>query len=276
MNPLERCSLFWVATAFLVVALGCKQSTSPEKTLTLATTTSTQDSGLLDVLIPKFQEATGIEVKVVAVGSGQALELGRRGDADILLTHAPAAEQTFMAEGWGQEQRPVMHNDFIVVGPESDPAKIKGQPSAAAAFREITHHKSGFVSRGDDSGTHQKERQIWESAGLEPHGEWYIRAGAGMAEALRLANEKQAYTLADRGTFLALQADFELEILLQGDAILKNHYSLIIPSAKKHPHLNLEAAKKFADFLTAPKTKKSIGAFGVDRFGEPLFFPEGN
>jgi tungstate transport system substrate-binding protein len=263
-----------LAAAAMAFSAGCQESAKKQQMLTLATTTSTQDSGLLDVLVPKFRELTGVDVRVVAVGSGQALELGRRGDADVLLTHAPAAEQGFMNEGWGAQRRDVMHNDFVLVGPEADPAKVKGRASITDAFNRIARAEAPFVSRGDESGTHQKEKEIWNKAGVEPLGDWYVHAGAGMAEALRIANEKQAYTLADRGTFLALRKGLELAILSQREPLLRNDYAVVIINAKKHPHLNAEAAKKFADFLVDPPTQRLIAEFGVDKFGEPLFFPK--
>ena len=267
-------ALFLALMAAMSFTPGCRQSARPTNTLTLATTTSTQDSGLLDVLLPKFREKTGLEVKVVAVGSGQALELGRRGDADVLLTHAPAAEQKFMDEGWGQDRRPVMYNDFVLVGPKSDPAATKGLTSVTEAFTRLADREVRFVSRGDESGTHQKEKEIWKKAGREPQGDRYIRAGAGMAQALRMAQEKRAYTLADRGTYLALGKELELVVLSEGDPFLQNDYSVLIPNGKKHPHINVTAAEKFADFLTHPLTKERIAEFGLDKFGEPLFFPE--
>ena len=267
-------ALFLAALAALTFVAGCKQSAKPNNALTLATTTSTQDSGLLDVLIPKFREKTGIEVRVVAVGSGQALELGRRGDADVLLTHAPAAEQEFMDEGWGEDRRPVMYNDFILVGPKTGPAMVKGQSSITEAFNRIAGQEAPFVSRGDESGTHQKEKEVWQKAGRDPQGDWYIHAGAGMAQVLRMAHEKQAYTLADRGTFLALQKELELVNLSKREPLLQNDYAVMTTSIKKHPHVNAAAARQFADFLTDPTTKKLIAEFGVDKFGEPLFFPK--
>ena len=262
---------FWLqrSFSFLDANKACKSGNS----ITLATTTSTQDSGLLDVLVPKFREQTGIEVRIVAVGSGQAMELGRRGDADVLLTHAPAAEEKFMAEGWAVDRRPVMHNDFVLVGPESDPAMVKGMTSIAESLGRIEKQQSPFVSRGDESGTHQKEKEIWKLVGREPEGEWYIHAGAGMAQALRMAQEKQTYVLSDRGTFLALQKELELEILSEREPVLENHYSVMVTSAEKHPHVNVAAARQFADFLIDPATKQLIADFGVDKYGEPLFLP---
>lgn len=261
-----------VMSAALGVILGCGRSETATNTLTLATTTSTQDSGLLDALLPKFREQTGIEVKVVAVGSGQALEIGRRGDADALLTHAPAAEEKFMAEGWGKDRRAVMSNDFVLVGPKSDPAQVIGQKSIDQAFTRVADRPAPFVSRGDESGTHQKEREVWKKAGREPQGDWYIRAGVGMAQALRMAHEKNAYTLADRGTYLALRNELALVVVSAGDPLLQNRYAVISVNSDKHP--KAAAAKRFADFLTSAETKKLIGGFGVDKFGEALFFPE--
>jgi tungstate transport system substrate-binding protein len=261
------------AAAALALTIGCGQADRSPNSLILATTTSTRDSGLLDLLVPLFREKTGIEVRVVAVGSGQALQLARRGDADVLLTHAPAAEREFMDEGWGEERRPVMHNDFVLVGPGADPAQVKGQTSIAKAFDLIASQLAPFVSRGDESGTHQKELEIWQQTGHEPQGDWHVDAGAGMAESLRMAHEKQAYTLVDRGTFLALRKDLRLEILAESDPLLRNDYAVITVSAKKHSHVKAAAARQFADFLTEPATKKFIAAFGVDKHGEPLFFP---
>lgn len=257
----------------LFLALGCGNATPAAKTLTLATTTSTQDSGLLDELVPLFREQTGIEVKVVAVGTGQALELGRRGDADVLLTHAPAAEQTFMTEGYGSERRPVMHNDFVLAGPNADPAQVKRQTSVIEAFQRIAQLETAFVSRGDNSGTHQKEREVWTKAGVEPKGKWYLQAGNGMAQVLRLASEKHAYVLTDRATFLALRAELSLDVLLQGDDILLNRYAVTVVNPRKHAHVRHQAASQFAAFLCSRDIQDEIGAFGKKKYGEALFFP---
>jgi tungstate transport system substrate-binding protein len=255
--------------ALIFASAGCSR---PVPSLTLATTTSTQDSGLLDVLVPMFREQTGIEVKVVAVGTGQALELGRRGDADVLLVHDPAAEERFVKEGYGVDRRPVMYNDFVLVGPPTDPAGVKGRDTAAEAFARIARKRSPFVSRGDQSGTHVKEKAIWKTAGIQPRGDWYIEAGAGMGQVLRMAHEKSAYTLTDRATFLAQRQGLELAILCEGDPSLVNQYSVIRVNPDRHPHIQTEAARKFADFLLAPATRKTIAAFGKDRYGQGLFF----
>jgi tungstate transport system substrate-binding protein len=259
----------FAAAALLIV--GCSPA-SPPQTVTLATTTSTQDSGLLDALVPLFRKQAGVEVKVVAVGTGQALELGRRGDADVLLVHDPDGEKRFVDEGFGVGRRPVMYNDFVLVGPPADPAGVKGLNSAAEAFTKIAQAKAPFVSRGDESGTHVKEKAVWRKAGVEPAGDWYVRAGAGMGQVLRMAGEKRAYTLSDRGTFLAQRQGLDLDVLSEGDPLLVNPYSVILVNPEKHPHVRREAAEKFADFLLAPETQKVIADFGKDRYGQPLFF----
>jgi tungstate transport system substrate-binding protein len=261
------------STLLALLAAGC--SGRPARELTLATTTSTQDSGLLDVLVPLFRERSGgIEVRVVAVGTGQALELGRRGDADVLLVHDPEAEQRFLDQGHGILPRRVMHNDFVLVGPPGDPAGIRGMRSAARAFAKIARKGALFVSRGDGSGTHAREKEMWRRAGVEPRGAWYLSAGSGMGAVLRLADQKRAYTLADRGTFLALRTGLELAVLSEGDALLRNQYRVIVVNPQMHPHVRAQAARRFADFLLGAEAQRAIGAFGKERFGQPLFFPE--
>jgi tungstate transport system substrate-binding protein len=272
---MNRRKLLYLTVAWLVCCCvsGCRQAAEPKNEITLATTTSTQDTGLLDVLVPKFREKTGIDVRVVAVGSGQAMELGRRGDAEVLLTHAPAAEEKFIADGFGTDRRPLMHNDFVLLGPKADPAEVKGLTSIAESFARLAETQVQFVSRGDESGTHTKEREIWKRANLEPQGEWYIRAGVGMANALRMAQERQAYVLSDRGTFLSLKNELELEVLSEREPVLENHYSIMTVSRDKHSHVNTDGATKFVDFLTEPATKEVIAEFGVEKYGEPLFYP---
>ena len=260
-----------MAVALLFV--GCARPNDPEATITLATTTSTRDSGLLDGLLPRFEEETGIEVKVVAVGSGQALELGRRGDADVLLTHAPDAEAEFVAEGHGVSRRPMMHNDFVLVGPMDDPANVADATSAVGALRRIADAQAQFVSRGDDSGTHRKEESLWRQAKFEPQGAWYLRAGAGMAAALRMAGEKSAYALCDRGTFLARGRGLGLAVVSQEDPVLRNQYAVIVVNSASGSQASREAARRFADFLLSEPARKVIAEFGEDVFGEPLFFP---
>jgi tungstate transport system substrate-binding protein len=242
------------------------------KELILATTTSTQDSGLLDVLVPEFEKQSGYTVQTVAVGTGQALKMGEEGNADVLLVHAPASEKTFMEGGFGAERALVMHNDFIVVGPAGDTAGIKGGTSALVALKTIAAAGAPFVSRGDDSGTHKAELALWKKAEITPEGEWYIETGQGMGATLKIAGEKAAYTLTDRATYLANPED--LEILVEGDAVLLNVYHVITVNPEKWPKVNVEGAKVFLQFITSPETQKMIGEFGVDKYGQPLFFPD--
>ena len=242
--------------------------------LILATTTSTQDSGLLDVLITIFEEQTGYTVQVIAVGSGQAMQMGQEGNADVLLVHSPSAEEQFMADGYGSDRRLVMHNDFIIVGPASDPAAIRGMTSAGEAFTAIATAQAPFVSRGDDSGTHKKELGIWTALGLTPEGDWYVESGQGMGATLTIASEQGAYTLTDRATFLANQSGLSLEILVEGDIALLNIYHVIVVNPELWPLVNHQGALAFADFITSPETQAIIGQFGVEEYGQPLFFPD--
>lgn len=243
--------------------------------LILATTTSTQDSGLLDVLIPLFEAKTGYTVQTVAVGTGQALKMGEEGNADVLLVHAPKSEEAFMEAGFGRERAPVMHNDFIIVGPESDPAKIKGVVSALDALNAIYNSSSLFISRGDDSGTHKKELDVWSKAELDPKEQsWYLESGQGMGATLTIASEKGAYTITDRGTFLAQQENLELLILLEGDPPLLNPYHVITVNPQKWPNINYDGALAFYKFITTPEIQKVISEFGVMEYGQPLFFPD--
>lgn len=269
---MPKICMFLVSVILLLV--GCGKTETISKPLTLATTTSTRDSGLLDVLVPMFEKEAGVPVKVVAVGSGQALELGRRGDADVLLTHSPAAEEKFIEEGHGVRRQLVMYNDFVLVGPMLDPAHVKGGGSITSAFTKIATSQSTFVSRGDDSGTHVKETQIWKQADFDPEGAWYIEAGSGMAETLRMASEKDAYTLSDRGTFLAHRERLQLQIVAQGDDSLRNQYAVIVVSPEKHPCSNAATAQRFTDFLLSSKAQRVIAEFGVETYGEALFTPE--
>jgi len=246
-----------------------------QKTIILATTTSTQDSGLLDVLIPVFEKQTGYFVKTIAVGSGQAMAMGQKGEADVLLVHSPAAEEKFVAEGFGINRRLIMHNGYITVGPSEDPAKIRGMKSCQESFRKIASAKTLFVSRGDNSGTHSKEREIWKAAGISAEGEkWYQQTGLGMGQTLNVAAEKKGYTLADRGTYLALKKNLNLDILVEGDAILLNIYHVIEVNPAKWPKVNAPGGKAFADFMVSKETQDIIKSFGVDKFGSPLFFPD--
>jgi len=243
----------------------------------LATTTSTQDSGLLDALLPRFEKESGFQVKTIAVGSGQAMAMGRRGEADVLLVHSPADEEKLVEEGHGVNRRLVMHNDFVLVGPPADPAKIRGGTSSAEAARKISAAGTLFLSRGDSSGTHAKEKAIWKAAGLSPDGQrWYQQTGLGMGETLNVASEKGAYTLADRGTLLARgkARKLDLEILVEGGPALLNVYHVIEVNPARWPRVNGAGAKAFADFIVSPPVQELIGRFGVERLGAPLFTPD--
>jgi tungstate transport system substrate-binding protein len=240
----------------------------------LATTTSTRDSGLLDALLPLFEQQTGYKVKMVAVGTGEALKMGQEGNADVLLVHAPASEKTYMEGGYGKDRFLVMHNDFIVVGPEADPAKIKASANTADAFTAIANAKALFVSRGDDSGTHKAELNLWKAASITPEGDWYLSTGQGMGDTLRIASEKGGYTLTDRATYLALKDTLNLSILYEGDKALLNIYHVITVNPDKWPKTNYSGAKAFAYWLVSADVQKIIGEFGVDKFGQPLFFPD--
>jgi tungstate transport system substrate-binding protein len=268
----------WIIVLGIVTLLLVSGGTpvqAQEKTVILATTTSTQDSGLLDVLIPVFEKQTGYFVKTIAVGSGQAMAMGQKGEADVLLVHSPAAEEKFVAEGFGINRRLIMHNDYIIVGPSEDPAKIKGLKSASESFKRIASAKALFLSRADKSGTHSKEMDIWKKAGLNPEGEkWYQQTGLGMGQTLNVTAEKKGNTLADRGTYLALKKNLGLDILVEGDAILLNIYHVIEVNPAKWPKVNVPGGKAFADFMVSNETQGIIKTFGVDKFGSPLFFPD--
>lgn len=241
----------------------------------LATTTSTEDSGLLDYILPDFEEKTGIAVEVVAVGTGQALALGESGDADVLLVHARAREDAFMEAGHGSRREDVMYNDFVIVGPPDDPAGIEGMEDATAAFTAIAEAQAPFVSRGDDSGTHTKEKAIWEAAGIQPEGEWYISAGQGMGAVLTMADELQAYTLSDRATYLARTLEgIDLIIMVEGDPILFNPYGVIAVNPDKGDHIKAAEATQFIDWLISLPTQELIAGYGVEEFSSPLFTPD--
>lgn len=270
----KRIALFGMTALFLFIA-AITSVQAQQKTIILATTTSTQDSGLLDVLLPVFEKETGYFVKTIAVGSGQAMAMGQKGEADVLLVHSPEAEKKFVAEGYGMNRRLVMHNDFIIVGPSEDPAKIKGLRSSSESFKKIASAKALFISRGDNSGTHAKEREIWKAAGINSEREkWYQQTGLGMGQTLNVAAEKKGYTLADRGTYLALKKNLNLDILVEGDAILLNIYHVIEVNPAKWPKVNSAGAKAFADFVVSEEAQKIVKTFGVDKFGSPLFFPD--
>jgi tungstate transport system substrate-binding protein len=241
--------------------------------LLLATTTSTQDSGLLDVLIPDFEKRTGYKVKTSAVGTGAALAIGAKGDADVVLVHAPSAEEDFMRGGNGDRRLLVMHNDFILVGPPADPARIRGT-GVLNALRQLAAATAPFISRGDKSGTDILEKSLWKQTGIVPQRPWYVEAATGMGQTLTIASEKKAYTITDRGTFLARRSDLALEILVEKDPPLINVYHVITVSQAKFPKVNKAGADAFADHLVSRAAQDAIGRFGVDKFGQPLFFPD--
>lgn len=274
-----------LAPALVALLLGaCAASPSPATVpspspsparpeLLLATTTSTQDSGLLDVLIPAFEKQTGYKVKTSAVGTGAALAIGARGDADVVLVHAASLEQEFMRQGNGERRLFVMHNDFILVGPPSDPATIKGKP-ILEALRTLAAAQTAFISRGDNSGTDVLEKSLWKQAGITPAKPWYVEAATGMGQTLQIASEKNAYTVTDRATYLARKATLQLAILNDGDPPLLNFYHVITVNPAKFPKVNSAGANAFADYLVRPATQKIIATFGLDTYGQPLFFPD--
>lgn len=250
-----------------------------QKNVILSTTTSTQDSGLLGVLVPLFEKQTGYSVKTVSVGTGQALALAAKGDADVALVHAPSLEKQYVAEGKLLNRRLVMYNDFVIIGPKEDPAKVRSSKSASGALKAIEQAKVSFVSRGDSSGTHILEKSLWKAAGIEPKGSWYIETGQGMGATLGIANERNAYTITDRGTYLALRNGVSplrnrvsLRILIEGDRALLNIYSVMEVNPANGPRINSVGGKAFADFMVAPETQNVIRNFGK-KFGQSLFIP---
>ena len=248
-------------------------------TLILATTTSTKDSGLLDEILPVFEEATGYSVDVVSVGSGEAMKMGENGEADVLLVHSPASEKAFVEAGHADEdgRKDVMYNDFILIGPKDDPAGIYAEApnDAIKAFQMLSDTESTFISRSDDSGTHKKELSIWEKCGIEPSGDWYVEAGAGMGDVLEMANETRAYTLSDRATWLNLALDEDLMIVCEKDesGVLYNQYGVICVNPEKNDAINYEGAKAFQNWIVSEETQTLIGEYGVEKYGAPLFTP---
>lgn len=264
-----------VACLALMVTAGCgaaepQAATGPSGDMLLATTTSTQDSGLLDALVPSFESGSACTVKTVAVGSGEAMAMGEQGNADVLLVHSPDDERQFMADGHGASRAAVMHNDFVLVGPAGDPAGVARAGSAAEALSRIAQEQAPFASRADDSGTHSKELELWQQAGVDPHGSWYVETGQGMGETLTIANQKQAYTLSDRGTFLAT-GGLQSEIVFEGSADLLNRYHVIVVD---HEGTNAGCAREFSGWLREKRVQQQIGRFGVEEYGEPLFHPD--
>ena len=259
-----------VAIAILLFSAACGSSDQ----LILATTTSTQDSGLLDLLIPAFEEESGYRVKTLAVGSGQALRLAEEGEADVVLVHSQEAEVAFMAAGHGVERSRVMYSDFVIVGPADNPAGLSGLASAAEALSFIAQSGSSFISRGDQSGTHTRELKLWKEAGIAPSGSWYQETGQGMGATLRVANEKRGYTLTDRGTYLAQLDNLSLDILTEGDADLFNVYHVIVVNPEKSSRINGAGARAFAAFITSAPVQELIRTFGIEEHGRPLFVPD--
>ncbi len=262
-----------VFAVLVLTGVSCAQGPKTND-LILATTTSTVDSGLLDYLVPIFEKKTGYRVKTIAVGTGHALAMGEKGEADVLLTHAEQAEKKLVDSEVVLNYRLVMHNDFIIAGPPEDPAKIKDK-STIEAFKAIFEGRAPFISRGDDSGTDKMERALWKKTGLDPKGaKWYLESGQGMGATLLMASEKKGYTLSDRGTYLAQMPNIKLDILCQGDPLLLNIYHVMEVNPEKFSKVNAEGAKAFVDFMTSPDTQKLIGDFGKDKYGQPLFFPD--
>ncbi|MDD3271342.1 MAG: substrate-binding domain-containing protein [Syntrophomonadaceae bacterium] len=286
-NKLFALLLVMMFAVGVMAGCGNQANQEPEKTpteqvtptpdnpkLKLATTTSTQDSGLLDVLKPEFEKDTGYNLEIIAVGTGAAIELGKKGDVDVLLVHSRKAEDEFVAAGYGVNRKDVMYNDFLIVGPENDPAGIKGEKDIVVAMKKIVDAKATFVSRGDDSGTHKKEKSVWDKAGITPKGDWYKSVGKGMGDTFRMANELKAYTLIDRATFLSLKDKYQLVPAVEGDASLLNPYGVIAISKDKYPNTNFEGANAFIDWMVSEKGQKMIGEYGVDKYGQQLFVPD--
>lgn len=247
-------------------------SAHAETRLRMSTTTSTEASGLLSALLPPFEKANNCKVDVIAVGTGKALKLGENGDVDVVFVHARKAEDQFVADGYGVDRRDVMYNDFVIVGPNDDPARLKEAKTALDAFKRLAEGKADFISRGDDSGTDKMEKQLWKAAGITPNGKWYIEAGQGMGQVLQMAFDKKGYALSDRGTFIAYEGKTDLAIVNQGDKALFNTYGVIAVNPQKHPKVNFELAKKFIDYLTGPEGQKVIADFKLN--GKQLFFPD--
>jgi tungstate transport system substrate-binding protein len=264
--------VLWVALA-VATSFSTGSALAQSNVVILSTTTSTQDSGLLDVLVPLFERKTGLTVKTISVGTGQALALAARGEADVTLAHAASLEKKYVAEGKMTNRRLVMYNDFVIIGPPDDPAKIKGSAKALDAFERIAESQSRFVSRGDKSGTHVLELALWKQAGIEPKGAWYIESGQGMGQTLGIANDRRAYTLTDRATYLAFQKRVDLPILVEKDRPLLNIYSVMEVNPANGPRVNVAGGKAFAEFVLAPETQDVIRTFGMDKYGQALFVP---
>ena len=265
-------AVLWVALV-AAVSLSTGPALAQSTVVILSTTTSTQDSGLLDVLVPLFEKKTGLTVKTISVGTGQALALAARGEADVTLAHAASLEKKYVAEGKMTNRRLVMYNDFVIIGPPDDPAKIKGSAKALDALKRIAESQSRFVSRGDRSGTHVLELALWKQVGVEPMGAWYIESGQGMGQTLGIANDRRAYALTDRATYLAFAKRVDLPILVENDRPLLNIYSVMEVNPANGPRVNVAGGKAFAEFVLAPETQDVIRTFGIDKYGQALFVP---
>jgi tungstate transport system substrate-binding protein len=269
---MKHIKFFLPAFAAALFVFGCQNKTAPENIVRLATTTSVQDTGLLDVLSDAFQKDGKYKLQAIAVGSGQAMQLGKTGEADILWVHSPDDEAQFVAEGFGTDRTTFLHNDFVLLGPSADPAKVKGTKKAADAFKKIEAAKALFVSRADKSGTHKKELKLWDAAKVKPAKEFYVESGQGMAASLTMANEKNAYILADRSTYLSMKKNLALEIVSEGDDALINRYSLILVDPAKFPKINVSGAKALFDFILSKPAKEMIEKYGAEKYGQQLFF----
>ena len=270
----RRTHLFSLAGLLAVaLTLGSSAVQAQAPSIVMASTTSTEQSGLFAHLLPAFKQATGIDVKVVALGTGQALDTGRRGDADVLFVHDQVAEEKFVAEGFGLKRLPVMYNDFVLVGPASDPAKTRGK-DIVSALQKVANTQAGFVSRGDKSGTHAAELRFWKQAGLENKGTGYKECGCGMGPALNIASSTGAYALTDRGTWLNFKNRQDLQVLVEGDKSLFNQYGVMVVNPAKHPHVKADLAQKFVDWVVSPEGQTSISTYKIG--GEQLFFPNAN
>lgn len=269
MSYLPRFALGLAAAAALTA--WSLPAEAQDRFITVASTTSTEQSGLFGHILPLFQEKSGIEVRVIAQGTGQALETGRRGDADVVFVHARAAEEAFVAEGYGVERFEVMYNDFVVVGPASDPAGVKGSSDVVAALTAIAESESSFASRGDDSGTHKAELALWSAAGIEPSGGWYRETGSGMGPTLNTAAQMPAYVMTDRGTWISFQNRGELEVLVEGDDRLFNQYGVILVNPERHTHVKADDGQAFVDWLVSPEGQAAIASYELN--GQQLFFP---
>lgn len=256
--------------------LGARPLAAQRTQVVLATTTSVRDAGLLEAILPTFERELGFQVKVIAVGSGQAMELGRRGEADVLILHDPEGEEAFMREGWGIRREPLMHNEFVLVGPTDDPAGVAALRTVSEVLRTIARTRARFISRGDRSGTHVKEHALWRAVGIEPDERWRLESGQGMSATLQIANELRAYTLTDLGTFLAHKSPLDLKVLMEGDSALYNPYHVVLPNPARFPWLNEPGALALLEYLLSRETQSAISQFGRERYGRSLFVPELN